>query len=747
MYHEAAFADPLLSPFLLCEFMFCVFTKIAHADRSSTDFVNARIFQFLQVLHMSGRTELPRNFLHKGLFLKEDDELLKGITSGTIKCKKLSRDHAIAWLGKPNENLPEVPQKFCDEFLDLFENIREDILCVHSYVIGACDKNTPDTKKTQHEILARGTTVISERKDHRFLVSLFCHRGHWYWVVIDSLHNKVYWGDSLYDDIAIPDPLIIFMWYYGQARQNALQLITTPKYTFHRIPSPKQRDAVSCGPMACGCLIALFLRKQFDSYPITEFDFSHSLMIRQRIVLSIAKGTLMTEIDEIIESIPEKKESPKSEIPVFFIPTLNVEQPTAIFQSLADEKLMNSIVPVDASKMELNFFGSEPLFSVALPETTYTEVTILVNFKMDPYYIFKHAEERIVLAVAALTSIVKCDEKRPIIRATTDRILQFINVNQYNPTMHRLEFNQAMQAMRYYPNASKVPKDMRSIKKQRTNGEKFWVLTKFGFETYVKPNQACIWNDVKRQQGRKTITTKKKDLLMLEDNPSPSTLKIDSSVPWITLVYDVVCQEQRPFSLDEVISRMPPFKVENRLYAYTELPKELKKDIRVAVRQGITTGAKNRARRPQRFYSFNVKPKIGKKVQILYVGLIEHERLKGQHIESANSFFEWKQFAKHGSPDFRLFCSTFNQQKILYQAESSGGWLDSTPTKLLTKKLIHEGTLFQIPQQENQWIMYNAERAIEYYNIMRVTIDNVDYGYSVATIPEGGTIVLQENPV
>lgn len=690
---------------------------------------------------MSTRTELPKNFLQKGLFLKEDEEFLKGITSGTVKCKRLSKEHAIAWLGKPGQNAPEVPEKFCDDFLDLFQNIRDDILCLHSYVIGSFESMNRETAKTRRDIHARGTKIITEQKDHRFLVTMFCHKGHWFWVVVDALQNKVYWGDTLYDKLTVPDPLVIFMWHYSTARQAALGLIDTPKYSYEKVPSPKQKDGVSCGPMACGCLIALFLRNPLEPYPITEFDGSLSPMLRQRIVLSIARGTLLTEIDQIVENITEKYDN---NVQVLSVPILNIEQPTEIFQSLQTQKVIDSIEPVFDTKLDFCLDGiiSNPLYGFPAPSKPYTEVTILVDFKMDPYYVFKTLSERIVLAVAALTTIVKSDEKKTTIRATTDRVFEFINSNQYNPTLYQQEFNQAMQALRYYPDYTKVPKDLRAIKKQRTNGEKFWVLTKQGFETYIKTNPACRCSDVKRQQGRKTISTKKKDLLMLEDStPSPS--KITSCVPWITLVYEVVCQQERPFTLDEVVKRMPQFKVDGYMHSYADLPKKIQKSIRVAVRQGITTGATERARRPRRFYSFTQKPKIGKKLPILYVGLIEYEGFKGQCVESATSIFEWKQFSQNGSPDFRLYCSTHNQQKILYSSPNSGGWLDNTQPKLLTKKLIHQGTLFQIPHPENQWIMYNAERAIEYFNITRFVIGEIEYGYAVATIPENGTIVLQ----
>lgn len=690
---------------------------------------------------MPKRTELPRDFLQKGLFLKEDEEFLKGITSGTVKCKRLTQENALAWLGHPGQSPPEVPEKFCDDFLDLFEKIRDDIICLHSYVINGSESNTSESAKIRRDIIARGTKIIIDNKDHRFLVSMFCYKSHWYWVVIDPLHTKVYWGDTLYDDVAIPPPLVTFVWYYSQARQAALKLKDTPKFTYERIPSPKQKDGVSCGPMACGCLIALFLRNPFDSYPITEFDGSLSAMLRGRIVLSIAKGTLLTEIDRIVETIPDKYES---NIPTFFVPILNIQQPTEVFQSLQTQKVIDSIIPViPNNKLDFALDGivSDPIFSIPLPPRAYSEVTILVDFKLDPYYIFKQLDERIVITVAALTTIVKTEEKKTIIRATTDRIFEFMNYNQYNPQVFRQEFNHGLQSLRYYPDYTKVPKDQRSIKKQRTNGEKFWVLTKHGFETFIKNNPACRWYDVKRQQGRKTISTKKKDLLMLEDNATPSPSKIISNIPWIQLVENVIRQEHRPLSLDEVVKRMPPFQIDGCYRSYSELPKETRKSVRVAVRQGITTGATDRARRPRRFYTFTEKPKIGKKLSILYVGLIENEGFRYQRVESATSLFEWKQFAGEG-PDFRLFCSVQNQHKILYQSDSND-WLNSTPKKLHTKTIIHQGTFFEIPYPENQWIMYNAETAIEYFNMMVVTVNKVNYGYSVASIPEKGTIVLQ----
>lgn len=658
---------------------------------------------------MTAPIYVPADFFVQGQFLDDDLELLEKVKSGQVDNSTVSKADLECW-----SDDQMVTEKFAYLFLNLLASASADILAIPPEVLAVLSPDTPRTSGNYARVWKAAQKTLKQHSSKRFIISMLCKERHWFWIVVDCLHCVYYWGETLYgDECHCPNELTWFIYQYSVLRQTVLELDHRPAYTGRHVHCPKQVDVVNCGPLAAACILAFFIRDGvvgISERPITEFTGHDAAFIRRRIVLSFLKKSfsevrVKTEPNpkrqRLVQELDEKKEDVDVSAPILF-----------------DKPL---ILPPEFVCLPTPAFISAPY---------YTPTVKLTNCKMKNSQLIHDPLQLIVCCVATLASASA---------VSTEMLTNWLN---FERGWSKEYICAQLASIKFVAgNVAKTSKATRPIRRQKKLNHKYWVLTEYGYRHYIEHTGVCTWGKMRYQQGRKSLKeTSAIDncdsaILPPRRQQQQQQLRLTSSSALestgethINLVISAFRSRiQRPLSLQEIVAAVEPESI-----GVTEAAVQLRQRVTTAMRQAISTGSQTKKKRKERFLHFRVqRPRTGfsrhnsNARTTLYACLIENALYQHQIEENSTELVQWRQMNDESPPDCFL-CVGLDAQQQLFGVDEEG--------KLFTRELLYPGTLFELPKQPNQWLLWNAPSGndIQVYNAF-----DAKYGWTSRRIESG----------
>jgi len=658
---------------------------------------------------MDEQVHIPVDFAVPGFFLNEDQRWLMEIYDGKIENRWVSQVEAQSWLNRQPEMLHE---KFGFNFLQLLHHACGNIVTVPPEVLQVLSPNAKSNSEADARVWQRARKLVQKNQKRRFMVTMLCKDEHWYWFIIDSLHMIAYWGDTLYpDDIPCPTELVWFTYQYASIRKDVLNLAHLPSYTFKRVPSPRQLpdDRVHCGALAATCIVAFFLRGDPSAAPIDSFDPANAVFLRQRLVLSYAKNSFLFRVQQ-----PEKgrHDSPAKRIRVEeAVNDTPLSLPSAVV-----------VLERPPEELPLTFIEIHPM--PAGFSSIFTPTVKLLDCVLIPGTIFPSQHHALVCAVAMLSAQGKA-------YSTTQALQAFLYEN-YDISAEQV--TALLAGFHYTPgNTAKIPKNRRPIRKQKSLSAGHWVLTEYGYTTFIKDQGCCTYTQMRYQQGRKTSkeialtpATEKKQLL-IEAAPLLSSMGRNH----MDIVAEQLKLVNRPLSLPEIVQSIATQgEIGEAMFA------QIKGELTTKVRQAVNTGARPKAKRSQRYGQFRVQcptKKKGSQRSTLYAYLTDNVFYMDQIVEHATQLVQWKSFGTATPTECFLYADLEAQRKL---------FIVNAQVQLLPTETLYAGTLMQLPERANHWQLLNAP----YGTDLRITeVHGIMYGVVTRKLAAGQPFTAQLN--
>lgn len=618
-----------------------------------------------------GMSELDQSRGISGVLTQDERDFWYGLLAGTVQSPTMSREEAETW-----KRREMVPTAVITRFLTLFEASVADVTV---FPIEMFSYLSPDgVDKTRRRGLKLLGRIGEASLKKRYFVTILCHEKHYYFAVFDHMTMICYWGDGL-NMLDAPEPLLQFTVGLQWKRAEALRHASVAAYTLRKIRVPHQ-EGLTCAPIACACLLALFLHPN-EQFPevITDFTGRRGWDLHQLILLCIAKNTLQIKIqshcvvpDGVFDEEPQPVVGQASED--IFVPNFPVD-------------LAPYVPHVELTPFLLNAAPIEPV-PFSLPDSippTLADTPDYPPIRKAVDCVVLHDNIQ-VLTLQETILIVLAQNKDGLTKPVlTQRVCEF---QLWNIVNFQYAFDCALDSFKTAHNGHtlRIPKDQRMIQKLN----KKWFINERGLG-YLQERKYCSWKRLVKKPGRhRAKAGQRKQTLCLTAPP------VVRDKYWIDLVKPIVESCLRPLALREIVAALEATKD-------PVLPG--RSMLASLVRQAIITGSIEKQKRRAVFYHFKAPPetKGGASKGGIMANVVEYQIFKDLLPQNATEHVTWKMlravgYESIGPAHYHLYVSLANQRAIFYGLE--GG--------VACREILYAGTLLELPDDHNTWILAHA---------------------------------------
>lgn len=535
----------------------------------------------------------------------EDEKvLLDAICEGKEQNVHVSAEMVTRWMSMMEEILPSelnaIMELICQHVLNaVFFGVELALFFNEQY---------GDDKKQVIQTAIR--QALSQRREQRFLITMFVEKCIWYFAIIDNDTSSIYWGEACSCIEKIPFQLLDLQQEFTEARRAVHQRFYARDQKFIHVAYPRLDIGNSSAAAIFGIagILSFLSRSEINGAPLSGFGPVHDSLLRIRVLAALARQTW----------------------------TYEVVDPTPAI-------VVSSPVHLNAMVLNIDFYDEDPKpamlddFLISRqgepPEFVQLKGAVVWNEKFDHH--------DLCLAFIAACALLTANGAR----CTKDRLLYFL---MEKLGKHESQLLPVLLGFTYLAgNIGETPRTTRAI----YESPRGYHLTRYGFDTFLAKSEVLLEAGVDqpfrvchRCRGRKN-----NGVLQVLSMP---IARRRSKATWIGIVKHCLFCVRRPLTINDIaeyVAGHPEIELMRPELRQFEHRKTLVAAIRQGARQGLNCSSQSdaglgmRANRGAVFYEIKDNPH--------YYGLLvdgsrlyEHRR-RGD--PKKNSILEWVQYDGH----------------------------------------------------------------------------------------------------